>query len=260
MARYNISFIGAGNVAESLSAGLKGAGHRILSVASRSGDSARALAEATGAEWRRDLSVPGSCDILILAVTDTAVAKVASEAKIPNHTLIAHTAGSVSLAALGRESGAGVLYPLQTFTKGFPPDLMKVPFFIEATDNHSLEMLRDIGNAIGAGAWDCDSVQRRHLHVAAVFTNNFSNFMMTTGEAIAAGAGFDPVVLHPLMEETIRKSLRTGPAAAQTGPAVRHDGDTIKSHLELLSFSPDYQKLYRLVSKMIAGYYKKKSR
>ena len=260
MAKYNISFIGAGNVAESLSAGLTAAGHRILSVASRHGDSARALAEATGAEWRRDLSVPRNCDILFLAVTDTAVAEVASEADIPGHTLVAHTAGSVPMASLGRERGAGVLYPLQTFTKGFPPDLRKVPFFIEATDNHSLEILRDLGNSMGAGAWDCDSLQRRHLHVAAVFTNNFSNFMMTAGETIAAEAGFDPALLHPLMEETIRKSLRTGPAAAQTGPAVRHDADTIKSHLELLSFSPEYQKLYRLVSKMIAGYYKKKSR
>ena len=260
MAIYNISFIGAGNVAESLSAGLKAAGHRILSVASKGGDSARALAEAAGAEWRRDLTVPGSCDILILAVTDTAVAEIASSAVLADHTLIVHTAGSVPLSALGRKRNAGVLYPLQTFTKGFPPDLGKVPFFIEATDSHSLAMLREIGTVIGAGAWDCDSEQRRHLHVAAVFTNNFSNFMMTTGESIAAGAGFDPALLHPLMEETVRKALRTGPSSAQTGPAVRHDLGTIKSHIELLSFSPEYQELYRLVTEMIAGHYKNNRR
>ena len=54
--------------------GFKAAGHRIISVASRGGESARALAGATGADWRRDLSVPDNCDILILAVTDTSVA------------------------------------------------------------------------------------------------------------------------------------------------------------------------------------------
>ncbi|MCK7534525.1 MAG: DUF2520 domain-containing protein [Marinilabiliales bacterium] len=247
-------------MAESLSAGLTAAGHRILSVASRRGDSARALAEATGAEWRSDLSVPGIVTSSSLPSLTRQWQRWRRKQISPDHTLVAHTAGSVPLAALGRERGAGVLYPLQTFTKGFPPDLRKVPFFIEATDNHSLEILRELGNSMGAGAWDCDSLQRRHLHVAAVFTNNFSNFMMTAGETIAAEAGFDPALLHPLMEETIRKSLRTGPAAAQTGPAVRHDADTIKSHLELLSFSPEYQKLYRLVSKMIAGYYKKNSR
>jgi predicted short-subunit dehydrogenase-like oxidoreductase (DUF2520 family) len=256
---YNISFIGAGNVAVSLSAGLKAAGHRILSVASLNGASAKVMAASTGAEWRRDLSVPANCDILILAVTDTAVSEIASSAVIPESTLALHTAGSVPLTALGRERGAGVLYPLQTFTRAFPPDLRKVPFFIEATDSRSLEILRDLGNSIGAGVWDCDSGQRRHLHVAAVFTNNFSNFMMTSGEAIAEGAGFDPALLHPLLEETFRKAMRTGPAAAQTGPAVRHDAGTIKSHLELLSFSPEYQKLYRLVTEMIAAHYKNES-
>ncbi len=179
---------------------------------------------------------------------------------LPEKTLIAHTAGSVPLSALGRKAGAGVLYPLQTFTKGFPPDLRKVPFFVEATDNHTLAVLKQLGTDIGAGTWECDSVQRRHLHVAAVFTNNFSNFMMTAGESIAAEAGMDPSLLHPLMEETIRKALRTGPEAAQTGPAVRQDTDTIKSHLDLLSFSPEYQELYRLVSEMITGHYKKNAK
>ena len=81
--------------------------------------------------------------------------------------------------------------------------------------------------------------------------------MMTTGESIAKRAGIDPLLLRPLIEETARKAVRTGPSAAQTGPAVRHDSGTIKSHIDLLSFSPQYQKLYRLISSMIAGYYGK---
>ena len=105
-----------------------------------------------------------------------------------------------------------------------------------------MNLLRELATDIGAGAWHCDTAKRRHLHVAAVFANNFSNFMMTTGEAIATEAGFDPSLLRPLMEETIRKALRTGPEHAQTGPAVRHDDTTIESHLELLSFSPEYRK------------------
>src|SRR5665647_781358 len=256
MSTRNISFIGAGNVAETLCQGLTAAGHRIISVASLGGDSARALAAATGAGFRKDLSIPDNCDILILAVTDTSVAEVAHEVNLPERTVIVHTAGSVPLNALGRSRRAGVFYPLQTFTKGFVPDLKKVPFFIEATDEPTLDLLRVLATDIGAGAWDCDTEKRRHLHVAAVFTNNFSNFMMTTGEALAKEAGFDPSLLRPLMEETLRKALRTGPERAQTGPAVRHDDRTIESHLELLSFSPEYQKLYRLISSMITDHYK----
>ncbi|MHC1732442.1 MAG: Rossmann-like and DUF2520 domain-containing protein [Bacteroidales bacterium] len=260
MATYNISFIGAGNVAESLVFGLAAAGHRIVSVASRGGESARLLAATYGAEWRRDLTVPANCDILIICVTDTAVAGVAAGVRAGHGTAVVHTAGSVSLEALGRSTGAGVLYPLQTFTKGYPPDLRKVPFLIEATDPSTMVMLRELGEGIGSGAWECDSEARRQLHVAAVFTNNFSNFMMTTGEALAARAGIDPALLRPLMEETARKALRTGPEAAQTGPAVRQDKGTIKSHIDLLSFSPNYQELYRLVSRMITDHYSKSKR
>jgi len=135
-----------------------------------------------------------------------------------------------------------------------------VPFFIEATDSLAMEVLRNTGESIGAGVWECDSESRKKLHLAAVFTNNFSNFMMTAGESVAREAGIDPVLLRPLMEETVRKALRTGPEAAQTGPAVRHDTGTVKSHIELLSFSPQYQKLYRLVSRMIAGHYRKREK
>jgi predicted short-subunit dehydrogenase-like oxidoreductase (DUF2520 family) len=257
---YNISFIGAGNVAEALCLGLRSAGQKIISVASKNGRSSKALAAVAGAEWREDLSVPGNCDILIIAVTDTAIEDVARKAIIPGKTIVVHTAGSVPLSALGRFRRAGVFYPLQTFTKGFIPELSKVPFFTEATDNQTLATLRELAAMIGAGAWDCSSEQRRQLHVAAVFVNNFSNFMMTTGETIAANAGFDPALMRPLIEETARKALFRGPALAQTGPAVRNDADTIKSHLDLLSFSPEYQKLYRLVSSMISNYYNKGSK
>ena len=84
--------------------------------------------------------------------------------------------------------------------------------------------------------------------------------MMTSGETIAREAGIDPALLRPLMEETVRKALHSGPEAAQTGPAVRHDTATVKSHIELLSFSPQYQKLYRLVSRMIAGHYRNRKK
>ena len=257
MATYNISFAGAGNVAASLCAGLKAAGHRIMSVTSRGGDSARALAASTGASVMKDLSVPDNCDIFILAVSDAAIAEIASKIIVPEKTILVHTAGSVPLSALGRKVNAGVFYPLQTFTKGFPPDLGRVPFFVEATDDRTLRILRELGVSIGAGAWDCDTEQRKKLHVAAVFANNFSNFMMTTGELIAAGAGFDPSLLTPLIEETGRKAMRKGPETAQTGPARRHDYSTVKSHIDLLSFMPEYQELYRLISEMISIHYSK---
>jgi len=257
MTPYNISFIGAGNVAEALCHGLRQAGQRIISVSSKQGDSAKKLAAETGALWIRENVIPDNCDIVIIAVPDNAIAEVSKNLAVPENVILAHTAGSMPLESLGRTLRAGVLYPLQTFSRGFSTDLHKVPFFIEATDRQTFKTLKELSLLVGSGAWECNTARRMHLHVAAVFANNFSNFMMTAGELLAFRAGFDPSLLKPLMEETMRKTILMGPSKAQTGPAVRHDIQTINSHLELLSFSPEYKDLYRQISKLISEYYKK---
>lgn len=260
MTAYNISFIGAGNVAVSLAPALASAGHTIISVSSKSGTSAAKLAETLGAEWRYDNTIADNCDLVIISVTDAAVTTVASSVVSPPQTVIVHTAGSVPLKALVRTNAAGVLYPLQTFSLENPPDISKIPFFIEASDNHALTIIREVAESVGATAIECDSEKRKMVHLAAVFINNFSNFMMTAGEDIINITGIEPAVLRPLMEETLRKIIRSGPEEAQTGPARRDDAGTIKSHLDSLSFSPQYRELYRLVSSMITGYYKKRKR
>lgn len=260
MSSLNISLIGAGNVGEALCLAIASAGHRIVSVASLNGITAADLALQTGAELRKDLVIPDQADLVLLTVSDRAVAEVASSLSARTDTIIAHTAGSIPLSALKGFDKAGVFYPLQTFTRGVTTDMSKVPFFVEATDKETLAVLSGLGRQIGTGAWECDSDQRKKLHVAAVFVNNFTNFMLTAGEDIAASTGLDPALLRPLMEETIRKALVAGPDKAQTGPAIRHDDSTIKTHLDLLSFSPEYQNLYRIVSEMISGYHSKTDR
>ena len=39
--------------------------------------------------------------------------------------------------------------------------------------------------------------------------------------------------------------MDSGPENSQTGPAVRHDQNTIEKHLELLSFSTELQRIYK---------------
>jgi predicted short-subunit dehydrogenase-like oxidoreductase (DUF2520 family) len=94
------------------------------------------------------------------------------------------------------------------------------------------------------------------LHASAVFVNNFTNFMLTEGKEIALKAGFPFEILEPLIKETISKALEKGPDSSQTGPAVRNDLNTIKKHMELLSFSPDLRKLYGEVTQSILKHYK----
>jgi predicted short-subunit dehydrogenase-like oxidoreductase (DUF2520 family) len=95
------------------------------------------------------------------------------------------------------------------------------------------------------------------LHLAAVFVNNFTNHMLRTGKEIASMAGFSFEVLEPLVNETISKALDIGPENSQTGPAVRNDLNTIEKHLDLLSFSPEMQDMYREITRSIITYNKR---
>jgi predicted short-subunit dehydrogenase-like oxidoreductase (DUF2520 family) len=96
------------------------------------------------------------------------------------------------------------------------------------------------------------------IHLAAVFICNFTNYILTRGEEVTIKAGYSLELLKPLLSETIAKALELGPKNCQTGPASRNDNITIEKHLDLLSFSPELQRLYREVTESIIIYYKDK--
>ena len=62
-------------------------------------------------------------------------------------------------------------------------------------------------------------------------------------------------MLEPLIKETFSKAMDIGPENAQTGPAIRNDQNTIEKHLELLSFSPELQRIYGEMTRSIITYY-----
>lgn len=63
--------------------------------------------------------------------------------------------------------------------------------------------------------------------------------------------------MKPLINETVSKALELGPENSQTGPAFRSDKETIKRHIDLLSFSPELQKIYEDITESIIRKYSK---
>ena len=82
-----------------------------------------------------------------------------------------------------------------------------LPFFLEASDDYSSAILKDIAESIGSKVHFIDTDHRRLLHVAAVFACNFTNHMLTAGKQITEKAGFSFEVLKPLINETVMKAL-----------------------------------------------------
>jgi len=258
MAKYRISFAGAGRVASALCMELNAAGHTVDLIVSESEKSCSTLAESCNAKWSRTLSFPESSDLIIVSVPDHSLEAVLNNLSCGQNALVVHTAGSIGLNVFPDSLPfRGVLYPLQTFSKGRKVDFSDLPFFIEASGDNASSILSDLVESMGGKPCFADSEHRILLHLAAVFTCNFTNHMLTAGTDIAAKAGFSFDVLMPLLSETIQKAIELGPEKSQTGPALRNDNNTIEKHLDLLSFSPEFQRVYKELSRSISRYYKK---
>jgi predicted short-subunit dehydrogenase-like oxidoreductase (DUF2520 family) len=247
-----ISFAGAGRVAGALCRRMFLSGFKIDLIVSKSESGGRKLADLCEASWSTDLIFPDSTDVIIVAVPDQSLKSVLNNIKCKKDTLIVHTAGSIGIDIFSEKFNLkGIFYPLQTFSMGRQPDFNGLPFFLEASDKQSSAILKYLAESIGGRAHFVDTEHRRMLHLSAVFVCNFTNHMLTIGKEIALRAGLSFDVLEPLIKETISKAIEIGPATAQTGPAVRDDQNTIGKHLELLSFSPELQKIYNEITQSI---------
>ena len=138
---------------------------------------------------------------------------------------------------------------LQTFTKNKKVDFSKVPFCLEAEDKNDYQLLEKLAKLLSKHIYNIDSEQRKRLHVAAVFVNNFTNHMYKIGNDICKENNIPFKILGSLIDETASKIKTLSPEKAQTGPAIRNDEETIKNHLNLLS--ENKQEIYILLTKSI---------
>lgn len=170
--------------------------------------------------------------LALVCVNDSSLPEVIDQ--IPSTISIAYTSGSTELGQFKRNK-IGVFYPLQTFTKGVALDCTSIPILVESIDEDLLSQLKSLASIISSKVIEADSEQRFHLHVAAVMSNNFVNHLFTLSEAYLHQHQLDFQLLHPLIEETIRKMKVNGPKFSQTGPAKRQDSIIIEKHLAALT-------------------------
>ena len=205
--------------------------------------------EPTTCPVTQDLNNIVEADLYLLSVSDSAIPTLSKALKNKNG-LIVHTAGSVSMDVLNTHKNHGVFYPLQTFSKNKEVDFSQIPLCLEANKKENLDLLKRVAFAIGGPIHLIDSVQRKALHVAAVFVNNFTNHLYTIGENLCKEHNLPFSVLQPLIAETADKIKYLPPSLAQTGPAARGDQKVLADHLQHLT-KKSHQELYQLISSSI---------
>lgn len=247
----NIVFIGAGNLATSLATEMHRKGLPIKQIYSRTAESASLLAEKLDCRWTTSIDeVDSNADWYIFSVKDNVLEQLIAEMK-PNNGLWLHTAGSMPATVFkGFAMRYGVIYPLQTFNKNRALDFGHIPFILEANNQEDLEALKKVSSLLTDDVRFLNSEERRQIHLAAVFANNFSNHMWHLAWQLLEDKGISPDILLPLIKETAAKVEDLPPAQAQTGPAMRYDRNVIDKHIDMLE-NEDLKTIYRLISQSI---------
>lgn len=190
-----------------------------------------------------------AADVFIIAVSDNAVANVSKSLTVKNQ-LVVHTSGSVNVHDLDKKHRRGVFYPLQSFSKKATLNFADVPICIETLNKSDYPILKTLATAIGSPVKKINSDQRRVLHLAAVFVNNFTNQMYRIAHEIVESEAAEFDLLKPLILETAKKVQDMSPYMAQTGPAKRNDTKTINKHIAILE-NEQHQEIYKLLTQSI---------
>lgn len=192
-------------------------------------------------------------DIYVLAISDNAIKDMLDF--IPNKkALILHTSGTTSMNILNKFDRIGVFYPLQTLTKFNEIDFKNIPILIEAKHKDDLLILKNIANQISDNVQYINSEERKKIHLAAVFVNNFVNHLYSIGYEFLEENNINPSILIPLILETAQKLVNYHPKNIQTGPAKRKDFITIASQIEMLE-NKENKVIYKLLSDSISKQY-----
>ncbi|RSC93997.1 Rossmann-like and DUF2520 domain-containing protein [Tenacibaculum singaporense] len=242
-----VAIIGGGNVATHLANAFNKTNEvSLVQMYARNIEQIHHLKEVT--PITNSIELLTEADVYIIAVSDDAIGDVSHKIEQKNG-LVVHTSGSVAMQSLQNSGRKGIFYLLQSFSKDKDVNFDEIPFCLEAENEDDLQLLEALAKSIGKKVYRINSEQRKRLHVAAVFVNNFTNHMYKIGADICNEYQVPFEVLLPLIQETAQKITELSPEAAQTGPAKRNDQKTIQNHLALLN--AEQQEIYKLITKSI---------
>lgn len=246
-----VSLIGFGNVGFHLCNELENCGITVTHILTRT--TPDLSGSTTNAQLISDASALPEEQLVIICVPDDSIPAILKE--IPENCPVAYTSGATELDKLPQREHLGVFYPLQTFSRDITVNMFEVPFFIEATNEQFASQLFDLAWTISRKVSYANSTDRKRLHLAAVWVNNFTNHINHVAHTYLERYDLSYDHLRPLLEETVRKLSTDIPYNCQTGPARRNDVHVMEQHLSDLSGTE--KEIYRLISENIQKTYSK---
>ncbi|MGF6759510.1 Rossmann-like and DUF2520 domain-containing protein [Paraburkholderia sp. GAS42] len=263
-----LGFVGAGRLAHCLAHGFSRAGYPVTAIASRSRESARALASQIGhcAAYDDPQQVVDAADIVFLAVPDDSIGTTAHILRFDSAAAtrtgawaLVHCSGAspVELLAPAREQGAstGGFHPLYLFG-GCLADIDRIAgcsVSIEA-DGALKEALVALAGALRCHPLSIPAGGRMLYHAAAHYAASFALCGLSECVELWRTLGFDEDdalrAVLPMLSGTIQTARDKGLPGALAGPVSRGDTGVVEKQLALLEgLGGDHAALYALMTR-----------
>ncbi|HPI55375.1 MAG TPA: DUF2520 domain-containing protein, partial [Chitinophagaceae bacterium] len=198
-----------------------------------------------------------NADIYLLAVKDDVVHKLARTLKRPN-ALIVHTAGSIDLQDIASISThTASIWPMYSIHKNELPTHRQIPLVVQSAQKEDLEIIQSLANMLSDTIYLLDDEQKKWAHLSAVFANNFTNHIVGISQELLKQHQIPENLILPILQNTVDKLKSQSAFQIQTGPAVRHDNQTIASHRHMLRKYPSWKEIYESLTVSIQAQQKK---
>jgi predicted short-subunit dehydrogenase-like oxidoreductase (DUF2520 family) len=252
-----IGIVGAGAVGTALGVALERAGWPIQAVASRdAGRRERFRSLVPGVRAFADATpLVEEVELIILAVPDDAIPRVAGNLHMYSGQAMVHTSGLLGAEALASAMAAGTqvgsFHPLVAFAdlERAVAALRGATIAIEG-DDQLLELLARMAEVVGGTPVRLAPGAKAAYHAAAVLAAGGFVALLDAITELGRVAGLDEAgslaIYGPLIEQTLGNARTLGVAAALTGPMTRGDRGTVGRHLATLAeHAPAVLPLYR---------------
>lgn len=206
----NITILGTGRAGTSFDVALRAVGHDVRLL------------------HHDETDQIGDPDLVLICVPDDEIANVARDIEPNASFVVAHVAGSRSLALLAPHQRVASLHPLCVLSStNAGAERLRGATYCVAGDT----LVRDVVSSLEGRTVSLDDNHRTLYHATASVAANHLVALLGQVKHLAELAGLELEDFLGLAQQALDDVAAVGPANALTGPASRGDMSTIDAHL-----------------------------
>ena len=251
-----IGIIGAGRVGSSFASACWGNGY-VVAASSRRPEHRDWLSKRLPniAIVDNASKVAKLADLIFITTSDAAIKPVCDSIPWQPHHHVIHCSGALTLSVLEAAANAGArvagFHPLQTFPGyGDPDRLSNIAYAIDCHDEALTAWLQSFADAHDSNTFTIEG-ENAHAayHASAVLACGLLAGLVGISAELWQHAGIDRgralQLLAPILKSTVEAIADDGLPDAISGPYVRGDLETIRTHLNITQeVNPDTSRAY----------------